>query len=165
MVVLVAGAITGALWESAETSGLVDTWGWGEVAFEEGCCWTIITGMLIAPTPWMYVLILPIFIVGGGYLERHYGAIKMLIVTIGAHIAAVLIVDGTFWLLRDTGLPWVDELSQISDVGLSNAGFGSLGAVSAGMPAVWGRRVRLIGSVYTPEASSISVSPTVRLKA
>ncbi|MDE0572111.1 phosphatidylglycerol lysyltransferase domain-containing protein [Demequina sp. B12] len=148
VVVLVAGVITGALWQTAEQSGLVDQWGWGEQAFEEGRWWTVLTGMLIAPTPWMYILIIAIFVAGGGYLEKHFGPWRMLAVTVGTHVAAVLTVAGLFWVLRDAGLPWVDELSGVADVGLSNAGFGALGAVSAAMPLLWRRRVRLIGSVY-----------------
>ncbi|WP_083966721.1 phosphatidylglycerol lysyltransferase domain-containing protein [Demequina globuliformis] len=146
--VLIAGVATGALWQSAEESGLIDTWGWGEQALEEGRWWTIFTGMLIAPTPWMYALILLVFVTGAGYLERHYGAVRMLVVTLGTHIAAVLIVAGVFWLLRDAGLHWVDALSQVPDVGLSNAGFGALGAATAAMPVLWRRRVRLFGSIY-----------------
>lgn len=69
-VLLVAGAVKVPLWESAEGSGLVDTWGWGEQAFEEGRWWTIITGVLTAPTPWMYLLIIAIFVAGGVATSR-----------------------------------------------------------------------------------------------
>ncbi|WP_062070539.1 DUF2156 domain-containing protein [Demequina sediminicola] len=147
-VLVIVGIATQALWTSAESLGLVDSWGWGEQAFEEGRWWTVLTGLLIAPTPWMYLLILPLFIAGGGYIERYYGALKMLAVTLGTHIAAVFIVAGVFWLLRDAGLPWVDTLSRVSDVGMSNAGFGALGAATAAMSVVWRRRIRLFGSIY-----------------
>ncbi|WP_200811108.1 phosphatidylglycerol lysyltransferase domain-containing protein [Demequina sp. NBRC 110057] len=147
--VLIAGIATGALWTPAEDAGLVEQWGWGLTAFEEGHWWTLITGTLIAPTPWMYVLILALFVAGAGYLEHRFGWARMLIVTFGTHVASVLIVAAMFWVLGDAGLPWVDALSGVPDVGLSNAAFGAVGAVSAALPLLWRRRIRLIGVAYT----------------
>ncbi len=36
VLLLAVGALTGALWSSAEDAGLVDSWGWGVEAFAEG---------------------------------------------------------------------------------------------------------------------------------
>jgi len=148
VIVLAVGALTGALWERAEDAGLVDRWGWGLDAFEDGDWYTILTGVTIAPEPWMYALILGTFCVGGGFLELRYGTLRMLIAVLGTHVAAVL---GTALLLLGLGalgVDWAEELARVSDVGLSNGGFGALGAATAGMPMLWRRRVRLVGLLY-----------------
>ncbi|WP_296666986.1 bifunctional lysylphosphatidylglycerol flippase/synthetase MprF [Demequina sp.] len=146
--VLLVGALTGALWSSAADAGLVERWGWGLDAFAEGRWYTVIVGMAISPEPWMYALILATFCVGGGYLEYRYGTWRMLLAVIGTHIAAVLAVALLFLALEQTSLEWAQELARVRDVGLSNGGFGAVGAMTAGMPLLWRRRVRLIGSLY-----------------
>lgn len=145
---LLVGALTGALWSSAAESGLVERWGWGVEAFGDGQVHTILTGVMIAPEPWMYALILATFCVGGGYLELRYGTWRMLLAVLGTHIASVLAVAALFGLLSFTEIDWVEELSRARDVGLSNGGFGAVGAMTAGMPLLWRRRVRLVGSLY-----------------
>jgi len=142
-VVLIAGIVSGALWTPAEESGLIDTWGWGLESFQEGRWWTILGGTLISPTPWMYPLILILFIGGAGYLEARFGWLKMLVVTFGTHVVAVATAAALFWALSGTSVPWASEYAEIADVGLSNAAFGAVGAVSAAMPLLWRRRLRL----------------------
>ncbi|WP_062314247.1 bifunctional lysylphosphatidylglycerol flippase/synthetase MprF [Demequina rhizosphaerae] len=148
VVVLVVGALTGALWNPAEESGLVDRWGWGLDAFADGHWINLLAGAAIAPEPWMYALILGTFCVGGGFLELRYGTVRMLLAVLGTHIVAVL---GTALLLLGLGalgVGWAETLAHVPDVGLSNGGFGALGAATAGMPLLWRRRVRLVGSLY-----------------
>ncbi|MDN4477794.1 DUF2156 domain-containing protein [Demequina sp. SYSU T00039] len=147
-IVLVVGALTGALWSSALESGLVDRWGWGLDAFAEGQWYTVLVGAAISPEPWMYALILATFCVGGGFLEYRYGTLRMLAAVLGTHLAAVLVVALMFLILEQTSLDWAQELARVRDVGLSNGGFGAVGAMTAGMPLLWRRRVRLIGSLY-----------------
>ncbi|WP_062381097.1 bifunctional lysylphosphatidylglycerol flippase/synthetase MprF [Demequina pelophila] len=147
-VVLTVGAITGALWESAADSGLVDRWGWGIDAFADGQWYTAVVGVAISPEPWMYALILGTFCVGGGFLEYRYGALRMLLAVLGTHLAAVLVVALLFLGLEQTSLDWAQELARVRDVGLSNGGFGAVGAMTAGMPLLWRRRVRLVISLY-----------------
>ncbi|SEJ57335.1 bifunctional lysylphosphatidylglycerol flippase/synthetase MprF [Demequina mangrovi] len=148
VLVLAVGALTGALWRSAESSGLVERWGWGVDEFADGRWINLLAGAAIAPEPWMYALILGTFCLGGGYLELHYGTLRMLIAVLGTHVAAVL---GTALLLLGLGalgVGWAEELAHVPDVGLSNGGFGAVGAATAGFPLLWRRRVRLIGLLY-----------------
>ncbi|WP_084106282.1 bifunctional lysylphosphatidylglycerol flippase/synthetase MprF [Demequina sp. NBRC 110056] len=147
--ILVGGIVSGALWTPAEDSGLLDTWGWGLPAFEEGRWWTILGGVLISPTPWMYPLIIGLFVVGAGFLESRYGFLRMAAVTVGCHIVAVLTVAGILWSLQGTSLEWAQELGDVLDVGASNMAFGAIGAMTAALPLLWRRRVRLIGILYS----------------
>ncbi|WP_084039032.1 bifunctional lysylphosphatidylglycerol flippase/synthetase MprF [Demequina sp. NBRC 110053] len=148
-VILVGGIVSGALWTPAETSGLLDTWGWGLPAFEDGRWWTILGGVLISPTPWMYPLIIVLFVVGAGYLESRYGFLRMAAVTVGCHVVAVLTVAAILWALQDSSLEWAQDLGDVLDVGASNMAFGAIGAMTAAMPLLWRRRLRLIGILYS----------------
>ncbi|WP_062382675.1 bifunctional lysylphosphatidylglycerol flippase/synthetase MprF [Demequina iriomotensis] len=148
VLVLAVGALTGALWTSAESSGLVDRWGWGVDEFADGRWLNLLAGAAIAPAPWMYVLILGTFCIGGGFLELRYGTVRMLIAVIGTHVAAVLGTAALLLGLGALGVGWAETLAHVPDVGLSNGGFGALGAATAGMPLLWRRRVRLVGLLY-----------------
>ncbi|WP_062290415.1 bifunctional lysylphosphatidylglycerol flippase/synthetase MprF [Demequina phytophila] len=148
VVVLVVGALTGALWSTAEESGLVDRWGWGVDEFADGHWINILAGAAIAPEPWMYALILATFCLGGGFLELRYGTLRMLIAVIGTHVIAVLGTAVLLLGLGAAGVGWAEALAHVPDVGLSNAGFGAVGAATAGMPLLWRRRVRLVGLLY-----------------
>ncbi|WP_062517528.1 bifunctional lysylphosphatidylglycerol flippase/synthetase MprF [Demequina gelatinilytica] len=147
-IILAVGALTGALWTSAESNGLVDRWGWGVDEFAEGRWLNLLAGAAIAPEPWMYGLILVVFCVGGGYLELHYGTLRMLLAVLGTHVVAVLATAGLLLVLGAAGVDWAEELAHVPDVGFSNGGFGALGAATAGFPLLWRRRVRLVVSLY-----------------
>ena len=112
LVALAVGIAMNALWVPAPSSGLADTYGWGLPAFARGEWWTLLVGAFIAPAPWMYLLILPLIAVGGGFLEHKYGAWRML--------AAL-------------GVGWAVRLVDVRDGGLSNAGFGAIGAMTAAL--------------------------------
>ncbi|WP_061963244.1 bifunctional lysylphosphatidylglycerol flippase/synthetase MprF [Demequina aurantiaca] len=148
VVVLGVGISTQALWKSATEMGLTERWGFGLPAFQEGQWYTVFVGAAISPEPWMYALILATFAIGAGYLEYRFGAWRMLLAVIGTHIGAVLLVATMFWALSGVDVAWIQQLSKVRDVGLSNGGFGALGAASAAMAPLWRRRVRLIGSLY-----------------
>lgn len=145
---IITGVITKALWISAESSGLIDRVGYGVPAFRSGDFITVITGALVAPAPWMYALILVSLAIGGGYIEYKHGALRMLAALVATHVAAVFIVALLLLALEPTNLPWVNEFIGIRDVGLSNAGFGAMGAATAGLSVLWRRRVRTLLFLY-----------------
>lgn len=145
---LVAGIYTKALWVSADSLALTQRLGWGLPAFRTGDYLSIFSGLLIAPAPWMYILILVPLAVGGGYIEHKYGTLRMLVALMATHVGAVFGVALLLLALQPSGLAWVHELSLVRDVGLSNAGFGMLGAATAALATVWRRRVRLVLVIY-----------------
>ena len=140
--VLLVGIISQSLWVPADESGMAAAYGWGVPAFAQGKWWTIGTGLFITPVPWMALLILPLIIFGGGYLEYRFGALRMLAAFFVTHIAAVLIVIGTLNALAPLGIGWAVELSKVQDVGFSNAGLGAIGAATAALSLSWRRRLR-----------------------
>lgn len=142
LLTLSIGIATKALWLPAESSGLVDAYGWGLPAFAEGKWWTILVGAFIAPEPWMYLLILPLIILGGGYIEYKYGAVRMLVTLFATHIASVAIVSLFIYVLQPMGVPLAVEFAKIKDVGMSNAGFGAIGVGTAALATAWRKRVR-----------------------
>ncbi|MGB4758682.1 MAG: phosphatidylglycerol lysyltransferase domain-containing protein [Candidatus Saccharimonadales bacterium] len=145
---IIVAIATKSLWTDAETSGLVDKVGYGLPAFQQGDWLNVITGMFIAPVPIMYLMIIALLIAGAGYLEYKYGAIKMLITLFVAHVGAVAIVALVLYAFESSSLPWARELAKVHDVGLSNCGFGALGAATAGFALIWRQRVRLLAGLY-----------------
>ena len=142
LVALAVGIAMNALWVPAPSSGLADTYGWGLPAFARGEWWTLLVGAFIAPAPWMYLLILPLIAVGGGFLEYKYGAWRMLAALFVTHVASVLIVGLIIYLLAPLGVGWAVRLVDVRDGGLSNAGFGAIGAMTAALAPSWRRRAR-----------------------
>ncbi len=142
LVALAVGIAMNALWVPAPSSGLADTYGWGLPAFARGEWWTLLVGAFIAPAPWMYLLILPLIAVGGGFLEYKYGAWRMLAALFVTHVASVLIVSLIIYLLAPLGVGWAVRLVDVRDGGLSNAGFGAIGAMTAALAPSWRRRAR-----------------------
>lgn len=145
---ITVGIVTKALWQSAEATGLVNTYGWGLPAFSQNHFWGVLVGIFIAPQPYMYLLILIPIIVGGGYLEYRYGVLRMLAALFITHLAAVFITAGLLHVLGSTHWSWVEAFSKLNDVGFSNAGFGAMGAASAGFSIIWRRRARTILTLY-----------------
>lgn len=145
---IVAGIATKALWQSADSSGLVDTIGYGLPALRQGDIISILTGALVAPAPWMYALILIPIALGGAYIEYKHGTLRLLATLLISHVGAVVMVAGLLFLLEPTHWVWVRDLGAVRDVGLSNAGFGAIGAATAGMSLMWRRRVRVAFTLY-----------------
>lgn len=139
---------TGTARHSAASLGLVDTWGWGTEPLADGRVWTLLTGLLLAPEPSMFLLNVVGVLAGAGYLEYRYGTLRMLTALLVTHAAAVLI---TLWLLSTLGswgVGWAEALSRLNDVGISNAAFGAFGVTTSAMPLLWRRRARLVTALY-----------------
>ena len=145
---LLVGLFTKSLWHSADKYGLLDSYGYGLPSFSEGRWWTIATGAAISPKPWMYVIILLVVILGCGFIEYHYGTMRMLGVVIITHVGSILLTALILVIFRNYNVVWAVELAKVRDLGLSNAGFGAVGAASTGLAMLWRRRVRLFVLLY-----------------
>ncbi|MBP7820693.1 DUF2156 domain-containing protein [Candidatus Saccharibacteria bacterium] len=146
--ILAVSILTKSMWHSAEKFGLVSQYGFGLPSFQEGRWWTIFTGAAISPEPWMLVIILVVVIAGCGYLEYFYGTLRMLAVILITHIGSILLTAGMLGVLDQLNIVWAVELAKVKDVGISNAGFGAVGAATAGLPMLWRRRARVIVFMY-----------------
>lgn len=148
VLVLLVGIFTKSLWHSAEKFGLVSQYGYGIPSFQEGRWWTILIGMPISPEPWMFVIILLVMVVGCGYLEYRYGTVRMLGVMLITQIASVLITAIILLFFAKFNVIWAVQLSKVRDVGMSNAGFGAIGAATAGFTYIWRQRFRVAILLY-----------------
>ncbi len=146
--IILVSIFTKSMWHSAEKFGLVSQYGFGLPSFLEGRWWTVFTGAAISPEPWMLIIILTLVILGCGYLEYFYGTLRMLAVILITHIGSVLITAGLLGVLDKLDIVWAIELAKVKDVGISNAGFGAVGAATAGLPLLWRRRVRAVVLIY-----------------
>lgn len=146
--ILAVSILTKSMWHSAEKFGLVSQYGFGLPSFEEGRWWTIFTGAAIAPEPWMLIVILTAVIVGCGFIEYFYGTLRMLAVVLITHVGSIVITAGLLSVLDKFNIIWAVELARVKDVGFSNAGFGAVGAVTAGLPMLWRRRARAFVFIY-----------------
>ena len=147
-ITLFIGAHTKALWVSAEQSGLVDKYGYGLEAIKNGELANIFIGAFISPEPWMYITVMIPLLIGGGYLEYRYGALRMIIALIASHIFSVIFVAGILLIFSNINVGWAVELSKTYDVGMSNAAFGALGAATAGLAVSLKIRLRVGISLF-----------------
>lgn len=147
-VVIVFGLSTGAIWTNSHANLLSAQYGYGLQSLRDGHIANLILGMVALPKAWMYIQLLPLMVLVWGYLEYRYGALKMLITTLGTHVFAVLLVAGLLALFEPYHFHWVGQLVSSSDIGFSNAIFGAIGVVSAGLSPLWRRRVRFGVTLY-----------------
>ncbi len=145
---LTAGVATKALWVSAETSDILQRFGYGLPAFKDGHFLNVLSGMLVMPAPWMYALVIPLLAIGAGFLEYRYGALRMLVTILVTHVGAVFIIAGLLYVGSGLDIAWVHDLSRVYDIGISNAAFGVAGAATAALPVLWRRRVRAGFFIY-----------------
>lgn len=148
LITLAMGLYSKALWNSAEQSGLVDKFGYGLEAIKNGEFSNIFTGAFISPEPWMYITVMIPLLIGGGYLEYRYGALKMIVALIASHVFSVLFVAGILLIFSNLNVGWAVELSKTYDVGMSNAAFGALGAATAGLAVSLKIRLRVGVSLF-----------------
>ena len=147
-ITLAIGVYSKALWNSAEQSGLVDKFGYGLEAIRNGELSNIFIGAFISPEPWMYITVMIPLLIGGGYLEYRYGALKMIVALIASHIFSVLFVAGILLIFSNLNVGWAVELSKTYEVGMSNAAFGALGAATAGLAVSLKIRLRVGISLF-----------------
>ncbi|MET0324163.1 MAG: hypothetical protein ABW219_02990 [Ilumatobacteraceae bacterium] len=132
----------------------VARFGYGLPAFEAGRPWTVFTGfplessLSMVPQP-----ITVVALVACEWLALHW---RTLVVFVGGHVVAVLVVAGVLWLVRDPADDWLWAMAHTLDVGSSNGAFACLGAWTAFLRAPTRRRLRLGISCYLLMALLIS---------
>lgn len=147
-IILLAGILTKSLWSSVNLDQILNLYGYGIPALAAGKVWTVLTGLVVAPQPYMYATILVTFIVGAGYLEYKVGLKKMLAVFVLSHVLALLVSYGIILLFEQFNVAWAVAFARTLDIGMSNAGLGLLGAATAGFTVLWKKRVRFLVLIY-----------------
>jgi phosphatidylglycerol lysyltransferase len=147
--VLVAGIITGALWNDVEQgTRLFDQVAYGLPALQDNRPWTFFTGMLFSPQIIVYVPILVLLVLAASTYERRVGSIQTLVVAIGGQFLAALLTALLLWPFDASSWTWAVELGRTLDLGISAGGFTLVGALTAVMQPVWQRRVRIALGAY-----------------
>lgn len=148
LLILLTGVLTKSLWSSVNLDEILANYGYGIPSLADGRIWTVFTGALVAPEPYMYATILASVLVGAGYLEYKVGLKKMLIVLVATHVIALLVSYAIILLFEQFNVLWAIEFARTLDIGMSNAGLGVLGAATAGFSMLWKKRVRFIVLIY-----------------
>lgn len=148
LLILVMGVLTKSLWSSVNLDQILANYGYGIPSLAEGRIWTVFTGALVAPEPYMYATILASFIIGAGYLEYKVGIKKMLAVLVATHVISLAVSYLIILLFKQFDVAWAVAFSNTLDIGMSNAGLGVLGAATAGFSLLWKKRVRFLVLIY-----------------
>lgn len=138
------GVATAALWRPFEQTDLFQTIGYGVPAFAEGRWWTILSGMFVSGTPWMYIPVL-LSLIGVGYLEYRKGALPVLAYFFGGQIIAVLVAALILWL--GAMIPdwhWAAYEASVLDVGPSGGTLACVAAAIGLLKSPWRSRLWLV---------------------
>jgi phosphatidylglycerol lysyltransferase len=147
--VLVAGIVTGALWEGvSEGDALFDDVAYGLPALQEGKWATLLLGQFFSPQLVVYVPILILLGFAASTYERRVGHWRTLLVVIGGQALGALITAGFLDAFEGSGWTWAARLARERDLGISAGGFAVVAALTAVMQPVWRRRVRVGFSAY-----------------
>ncbi|MDH2416091.1 DUF2156 domain-containing protein [Nocardioides sp. CER19] len=151
-IVVLAGAVTGALWSPVQDDDWFRTLEFGPSAlFENHRWWTLLTGPVFALAPWQYPLMLGFFTVLVGPVEWLLGSrVALWGVVVGQAVGAIgggLLVLG----LAHTPSEWARVTAQQLDVGFSAGALGALMVATAALRPPWRGRLRLavLGCVLT----------------
>ncbi|WP_231563119.1 bifunctional lysylphosphatidylglycerol flippase/synthetase MprF [Microbacterium mangrovi] len=138
-VLLLIGAITGALWRPFLYNPLWDSVAYGLPAFQAGRWWTPVTGTFFVSHPALYSVTILSF-AGMAYLELRRGwRVAMLYFWIG-QLFAVFGAALLLWLLTYTPSLWAVVVAENTGVGPTAGTFACIAAATGLLPAPW--RVR-----------------------
>ncbi len=147
--VLLAGVVTGALWEGVEEgSQLFDDVAYGLPALQDGKWLTLLIGQFFSPQLIVYIPILILLVLAASTYERRVGHWRTLLVVLGGQALGALITAGFLDGFEGTGWTWATRLARERDLGISAGGFAVVAALTAVMQPVWRRRVRVGVSAY-----------------
>jgi lysylphosphatidylglycerol synthetase-like protein (DUF2156 family) len=149
----VTGLVTGALTSGITADRLSDSLGYGLPAFADGRWWTLLSGALLAVSPWSYLPVLLSLAVLGGIAERRLGTRSALAAIVAGHIVAVVAAAAFVALAEVVGWDRFARLADLSDAGPSAGVIGAVTVATAAFTPRWRFRWRLglvtyvIGSV------------------
>ncbi|MGI9052888.1 MAG: bifunctional lysylphosphatidylglycerol flippase/synthetase MprF [Ilumatobacteraceae bacterium] len=149
LAIIVAGLVTGALWNGVPSDGqLFDDVAYGLPALQDGKWWTLLLGQFFSPQLIVYIPILILLVVAASTYERRVGHWRTLLVVIGGQALSALITAGFLDGFDGTGWTWATRLAGERDLGISAGGFAVVAALTAAIQPVWRRRVRVGFSAY-----------------
>lgn len=139
---LASGLVFGTFWgrfPQELAAGMLTT---GQLAF----WWTPVTALFIVDSLIGGILVIALALTAGAYAERRLGTIRAIVLFLVTGIIAILLGVGVQALMLAWGSDWAD-LASIDLVLDPSVGIvGMIMAASALAPALWQRRIRVIGS-------------------
>jgi len=145
---LIAGLVTGALWDAAADRSWFPRIAYGLPAFLDGAWWTPVTGAFFALEPGIYLPMVGSFVLLAGYTEFKLGARIAAVTVIGGQLIGVLGAAAVLLPLQFTDWAWAQELSGHLDLGFSAGALAGLAVVSGTLRDPWRLRVRLALLAY-----------------
>jgi phosphatidylglycerol lysyltransferase len=143
IILWVAGAVTGSLAEGPNDALLFQV-GAGVQPLLDGYLWTPLTAAFFAADLITYLLVSVLMLIVGSLVERRWGSVRMLWLTLAIQILGVAAGIGLVALsdyLFDG--EWSNYLADDVTVGATPLVAGLLMAFSGGLSALWRRRIRL----------------------
>ncbi|EWT06456.1 hypothetical protein N864_21185 [Intrasporangium chromatireducens Q5-1] len=137
------GLVTGALTSSITADRLSDTLGYGLPAFEDGRWWTLLSGALLAVSPWGYLPVLVALAVLGAIAERRLGTRPTLVAMVICHVGGVVGAAAFIALADAVGWERFARLADLTDAGPSAGFVGAVTVATAAFTPRWRFRWRL----------------------
>lgn len=142
------GVATRTLWQPADAEGpALQALSYGAPQLGHRW-WTFGAGAMVLPRPEFYLLIGLLLAVGLSWYERRVGRLRAAVVFVGAQLGATLATALVLLPLGSADWPWAAHAATQVDLGLSAGVMGVLGAATALMSPVGGRRIRLAALTY-----------------
>ncbi|HET8593688.1 MAG TPA: DUF2156 domain-containing protein [Intrasporangium sp.] len=146
------GLITGALTSEVTAGRLADTLGYGLPAFAEGRWWTLVSGALLAVSPWGYLPVLVALVVLGAIAERRLGTRRALTAMVACHVGGVVGAAAFIALADAVGWERFARLTDLTDAGPSAGFIGAVTVATGAFTPKWRFRWRLGLLVYVTAA-------------
>ena len=128
------------------TAADVSELGYGLPALQEGRWWTLFTGMVLIDD---LAIPMPSFTVIAVVLHEHVaGHWRALVALVGGQVLGILLVLLAIIPLQDNSSPFAQEVTNVTDFGISVGGFACMGAWTAYLRSPWRRAIRLGESFY-----------------
>lgn len=147
-VLLLAGALTGALWSPLQDGPLWDVLAFGLPALQEGRWWTPVTGSLLVSHPLLYLPTL-VGMSAMAFVEFHRGGRIALSYFAGGQLFAVVVASLILWLgTLAPAWQWATDQSAALDVAPEGGIFACIAASVSLFVAPWRTRAWIVLIVF-----------------
>lgn len=137
------GVVTGALTSEVTADRLSGSLGYGLPAFADGRWWTLLSGALLAVSPWGYLPVLVALAVLGGIAERRLGTRPALAAMVACHVGGIVGAAAFVALAEVVGWDRFARLADLTDAGPSAGFIGAATVATAAFTPKWRFRWRL----------------------
>jgi lysylphosphatidylglycerol synthetase-like protein (DUF2156 family) len=137
------GLVTGALTSEVTAGRLADTLGYGLPAFADGRWWTLVSGALLAVSPWGYLPVLVALAVLGAIAERRLGTRRALAAMVTCHVGGIVGAAAFIALADAVGWERFARLADLTDAGPSAGFIGAVTVATAAFTPKWRFRWQL----------------------